>query len=55
MKRWTSEEHRCRAIKLKLGMYPKKQIDGNLDGDQRTIDQNVAREFKKMKGSNKNT
>ena len=53
MKRWTSEEHRCRAIKLKLGMYPKKQIDGNLDAEQRTIDQNVAREFKKMKGSKK--
>ena len=53
LKRWTSDEFRGRAIKLKLGMYPLAQVDGNLDSDQRTIDQNVARELKKLKGNKK--
>ena len=53
LRKWSSDDFCARAIKLKLGMYPASQVNGNLDEDGRTIDQNVKREFKKLKGAAK--
>ena len=48
-----SREQAKRAVRLKLGMYPASQLDGNEDEDGNLIEDVVVRELRKMKANKK--
>ena len=39
----------ARSIRLKLGMYPRSQIDGNVDDDGKTIDYKVKEKIRQLR------
>ena len=49
--RRNTDQVSSRSIRLKLGMYPRSQIDGNVDDDGKTIDYKVKEKIRQLRGT----
>ena len=49
--RRNTDQVSSRSIRLKLGMYPRSQIDGNVDDDGKTIDCKVKDNIRQLRGT----
>ena len=53
LKRHKSDEAAARAVRLKLFMYPRCQVDNNLDDEGRHVEENVKRELSSLRPGKK--
>ena len=49
--RRNTDQVSSRSIRLKFGMYPRSQIDGNVDDDGKTIDCKVKDKIRQLRGT----